>query len=217
MKVTKQDLVNILVKAMATAESVEVQTYSVAKMNKSRALLDENGNEVKEKYFDKKTKTEKERVVKVENELKDERVMRLQTIEYGFGGSYEQRVNEALAENNIEGEFKSQPLKWGKWVEGAEGAVISHTKDGVDKLYMRCYVKADGVKSNEYFVNGKSATESEIETIKQFAPNRTKDCSTQSEVGLEQGKQVIPNVVDFDNIIAITIEGVTYEVNDLKK
>lgn len=52
MKVTKQDLVNILVKAMATAESVEVQTYSVAKMNKRN------------------------------NPLADERVMRLQTIEY---------------------------------------------------------------------------------------------------------------------------------------
>lgn len=215
MKITHQDLVNILVMAMATAESVEVQTYSVAKMNKTRALLDENGNEVKEKYFDKKSKTEKERVVKVENELKDERVMRLQTIEYAFGGSYEQRVNEALAENNIEGEFKSQPLKWGKWVEGAEGAVISHTKDGVDKLYMRCYVKDNGVKSTEYYVNGKPATQSEVDTIKEFTPSRTKDSSTQSEVGLEKGKQVIPNAVDFDNIVTITIEGVTYEVNDL--
>lgn len=186
MKISHQDLVNILIMAMATAESVEVQTYSVAKMNKRN------------------------------NPLSNERVMRLQTIEYAFGSSYEQRVNEALAENNIEGEFKSRGLKWGKWVEGAEGAVISHTKDGVDKLYMRCYVKADGVKSSEYFVNGKSATESEIETIKQFAPSRTKDCSTQSEVGLEQSKQVVVNAVDFDNIITITIEGVTYEVNDLK-
>ena len=186
MKVTKQNLVNILVKAMATAESVEVQTYSVAKMNKRN------------------------------NPLSNERVMRLQTIEYAFGGSYEQRVNEALAENNIEGEFKSQPLKWGKWVEGAEGAVISHTKDGVDKLYMRCYVKDNGVKSTEYYVNGKPATQSEVDTIKEFTPSRTKDSSTQSEVGLEQGKQVIPNAVDFDNIITITIEGVTYEVNDLK-
>ena len=48
MKVTKQDLVNILVKAMATAESVEVQTYSVAKMNKrNNPLADESEKEVK--------------------------------------------------------------------------------------------------------------------------------------------------------------------------
>lgn len=186
MKVTKQDLVNILVMAMATAESVEVQTYSVAKMNKRN------------------------------NPLSNERVMRLQTIEYGFGGSYEQRVNEALAENNIEGEFKSGGLKWGKWVEGAEGAVISHTKDGVDKLYMRCYVKHNGVKSTEYYVNGKPASEMQESTIIEFTPNRTKDCSTQSEAGLEKGKQVIPNVVDFDNIITITIDGTTYELNELK-
>lgn len=217
MKITHQDLVNILVMAMATAESVEVQTYSVAKMNKTRALLDENGNEVKEKYFDKKSKTEKERVVKVENELKDDRVMRLQTIEYAYGKSYEQRVNEALAENNIEGEFKAKELPWGKWLsKEAMGAVISHTKDGVDKLYMRCYIKDNGVKSTEYYVNGKPATQSEINTIKEFTPNANKNSGTQSAVGLEQEKQIIPNVVDFDKIITITIEGVTYEVNDLK-
>ena len=186
MKITHQDLVNILVMAMATAESVEVQTYSVAKMNKRN------------------------------NPLSTERVMRLQTIEYAFGGSYEQRVNEALAENNIEGEFKAKELPWGKWLsKEAMGAVISHTKDGVDKLYMRCYVKDNGVKSTEYYVNGKPATQSEVDTIKEFTPSRTKDSSTQSEVGLEKGKQVIPNAVDFDNIVTITIEGVTYEVNDL--
>lgn len=185
MKVSKQDLVNILVKASATAESVEVQTYSVAKMNKRG------------------------------NYLKDERVMKLQTIEYAYGKSYEDRVNEALVESGKEGTFESKSLPWGKWLEGAEGSVISHTKNGEDKLYIRCYLKKGVEPDVTYYVNGKPATEDEVDTIKAFSPNRSKDSSTQSEAGLEQEKQVIVNAVDFDNIISITIEGVTYELNDL--
>jgi hypothetical protein len=185
MRISYQDLVNILVKASATAESVEVQTYSVAKMNKRG------------------------------NSLKDERVMRLQTIEYAYGKSYEQRVNEALVEDGKEGSFESKPLPWGKWVEGAEGSVISHTKNGEDKLYLRCYLKKDAVPTVEYYVNGNPATDDEIAIIKEFTPSRTKDSSTQAKAGLEQEKQVVVNAVDFDNIITITVEGVTYEVNDL--
>ena len=186
MKITKQDLVNILIMAMATAESVEVQTYSVAKMNKRN------------------------------NPLAKERVNRLQTIEYAFGQSYEQRVNEALVENGKEGTFESKSLPWGKWVEGAEGAVIAHNKNGEDKLYMRVYLKENGVKSTEYFVNGNPATQSDLDTIAEFTPSRTKDSSTQSDAGLEQSKQIVVNVVDFDNIITITIDGTTYELNELK-
>jgi hypothetical protein len=186
MKVSKQDLVDILVKASATAESVKVQTYSVAKMNKR------------------------------DNPLKDERVNKLQTVEYAYGKSYEQRVNEALVENGKEGSFESKELPWGHWLKGAEGSVISHNKKGEDKLYLRCYVKKDVEPTIEYYVNGKSATEDELATIKKFTPSRTKDSSTQSEAGLETEKQVVVNAVDFDNIITITIEGVTYEVNDLK-
>jgi hypothetical protein len=186
MKISKQDLVNILVKASATVESVEVQTYSVAKMNKRN------------------------------NPLKDERVNKLQTIEYAYGKSYEQRVNEALEENGKEGTFKSKKLPWGEWLEGAEGSVIAHTKNGEDKLYIRCYLKKGVDPKTEYYVNGKPATEEEVATIKEFTPSRTKDSSTQSEAGLEQEQQVVVNAVDFDNIITITIDGVTYELNDLK-
>jgi hypothetical protein len=182
MKISRQDLVNIL--ATTDVESVEVQSLSVAKMNKRN------------------------------NPLKDERVTKRTTIVYGFGKSYEDRVNEALVESEKEATFKSGSLKWGSWVEGAEGKVIQHTKDGEDKLYVRCYlIDESNNATTEYYVNGKVATESELATIKEFLPSRTKDCSTQKDVGLESTKQVVVNAVDFSNIVWIKIGNETYELN----
>ena len=182
MKISKTDLVNIL--ATSDVESVEVQTLSVAKMNKRN------------------------------NPLKDERVTKRTTIVYGFGKSYEDRVNEALVENEKEATFKSGSLKWGSWVEGAEGRVIQHTKDGEDKLYVRCYlIEESNNATTEFYVNGNVATESEIATIKEFTPSRTKDSSTQSEAGLETAKQIVVNVVDFSTIVWIKVGNETYELN----
>lgn len=213
MKVTKQDLVNIL--ATTTAESVEVQTYSVAKMNKTRAMVDDYGNEVTETVFDKKTNTEKVKVVKERNPLEFDRVNKLVTAEYSFGGNYQDRVNEALNESGKEANFESKELQWGKFVKDTNGRIIEHTKDGEYKLYVRCYPTDNGIISTEYYVNGKSATDKQISIIKGFAPAKTTDCSTQSKAGLEAEKQVKVANIDFNSIITIKVDDVVYELNDL--
>lgn len=211
MKITKQDLVNIL--TATNAESVEVQTYSVAKMNKTRIATDENGNELYEEVTDKRGNITK-KVVKEHNPLEFDRVFKETTIVYGFGKSYEERVNEALVENGKEGEFKSSPLKWGSWVKGSEGKVIAHTKDGKDKLYMRCYLIEESKQSETtYYVNGSVATIEQIGAINKFSPELAKKSKKQESAGLEQEKQIVVNVVDFNTIVWIKIDGVTYELN----
>ena len=133
-------------------------------------------------------------------------VEKISTTEYAFGGSYEERVNEALVADGSEGTFKSASLPWGKWI--VEGKTIENN----GKVYARCYIVEGqtSVLDVDYTVNGKPATDEQIETIKKFSPERKPSAKQEAE-GLERGKQVIPNNIDLDKIVTITIDGIEYE------
>lgn len=125
---------------------------------------------------------------------------------YDFGGSYEDRVNEALVADGSNGTFKAGALAWGEWE--VQGRVI---RNG-EKLYVRVYVKNDSKPDVSYFVNGKAATKEQIAIIRDFTPEK-KASSKQLEEGLAEEKQIIPNNVDFDKIVSIEIDGIEYTIS----
>ena len=134
-------------------------------------------------------------------------VEKIQKSVYAFGGSYEERVNEALVSDGSAGDFKAASLPWGEWI--VEGKTISHN----GKVYIRCYI-VEGqteILSVDYLVNGKEATAEQVQAIKDFTPEK-KPSAKQEAAGLESGKQVIPNNIDLDKVVCVEIGGTIYEI-----
>lgn len=182
MKITKEELSAILTKS--TANEISVVTYGEAKMNKK-------GNP----FFAKEGRS----FVAVNEVTKRTKVT------YDFGGDYETRVNEALVADGSNGTFNASGLPWGEWAE--YGKII---RNG-EKLYIRVYINRDNKAETTFYVDGKQATDEQVNTIKEFTPEK-KEKAKQANEGLVAEKQVIPNVVDFDKIESIEIDGVEYEL-----
>jgi len=134
-------------------------------------------------------------------------VEKIQKSVYAFGGSYEERVNEALVADGSAGDFKAASLPWGEWI--VEGKTISHN----GKVYARCYIVEgkSSLVSVSYLVNGKEATSEQEKSIKDFTPEK-KPSAKQEAAGLEQGKQVIPNNIDLDKVVSVEVDGAEYEI-----
>ena len=181
-KITKNDLVQIL--AGTNASEIIIVSRGEAKMNKTNNPFyhKEGRSWVPDYVVEKESKTT-----------------------YDFGGSYEERVNEALVADGSAGTFKTSELTWGEWA--VQGRII---KNG-DKLYVRVYVNRDNKPEVRYFVDGKEATPQQKEMIRDFTPEKG-GSAKQANEGLSEEKQVIPNNIDFDKIITIEVDGTEYEI-----
>lgn len=181
--ISKNDLVKLL--ESTTTEELTIISRSEAKMNKTN-----------NPFYHKEGRSW----------VADHLVEKEAESTYDFGGSYEKRVNEALVADGSTATFESEGLKWGSWL--VKGKVIEHN----GKLYVRCYVKNGVATRYSYLVDGRPATDSELENIKEYSPEH-KESAKQSEAGLLVGKQIIPNNVDFDNIVSISFDGEDYEIS----
>ena len=112
--------------------------------------------------------------------------------------SYESAVNNHIEKNGGERTFEAQSLPWGHWF--IDNLVIEHN----GKLYLRAYVQggSNGLKT-QYFVDGKEATEEQVQTITEYK-NKRNGSNAQAQHGLEEGQQVKPFNVAVENIIALT-------------
>lgn len=126
---------------------------------------------------------------------------------YSFGGSYEERVNEALVADGSTGTFNSGALAWGQYVKGAEGRVIEYNGN----FYVRCYMDDPSKIDTTYTIDGRLATATEIDTIKEFTPKPSGSPKQLAE-GLAEDKQVKPLNIEFGKIEKITIGSTEYTI-----
>ena len=183
-KITKKELVEIL--KNTTADKIGLTTLTVVKMKKTG------------------------------NPLVDEQVQKRTSGEFEFGGSYQERLNESF--DSSLGTVETKKLPWGHWVEGAEGKVIHHTK--TDKKgntvseadYLRYYNNIGDIETKT-LVNGEDATEEQLKTIEEFSSSKKEKVYT-TDKGNEVTTKLQTNVVNFDNIVSITIDDETYEICD---
>jgi len=115
----------------------------------------------------------------------------------------EQRKSQGLAPVTV-AEFKPK----GNWhtpvLDGFNGSIVCNKKEITKpvedrKLYLKHVVTGD--TKTEYFIDGKPATDDEVDTIKAFTQNHGKNKSQ----GLEN--DIIVNVVAFNNIKEIHANG----------
>lgn len=108
--------------------------------------------------------------------------------------SYSNAVNNRLEKQGDDRSFTSKPLPWGNWF--IPNKVIEHKGN----YYLRYYLMKGKELNETYFVNGRPATQSEIDIIKEY--DKPSTSATQTAVGLLEN-QVEPKVVRFENIVSL--------------
>ena len=89
-------------------------------------------------------------------------------------------------------EFDADGMSGREWVEGYEN-LISKATNGSDTLYLRTYFNMgnNNTPHVEYLVDGRLATDDELEIIKSYLPKKS-ESKKQAEVGLSEEEQIMP-------------------------
>lgn len=191
MKVTQEQLIEIIADSDAKEISVNSESDVTKKMNKT-------GNP----FFEK----EGRKMVPLHTVTK-------QTIApYGFGGNYGDRVSKALTMSGSDANYEVSQKTWAETV--VPGKVIRHKEKGT--YYLIVYnepTKMGDVVDAEtsYFVDGKPATEQEVKTITEFTPH-SDSYKKQRDAGVDEGYEVITMTISFDNIKSVVLGNTLYEL-----
>ena len=89
------------------------------------------------------------------------------------------------------------------WVEGCEGVLLESDKEE-GKYYLRMSENANTKRESVYYVDGRLATDEEVEIIKAHLPKPSTICKKQIEYGVDPEHQVIVKDITLANIINIT-------------
>jgi hypothetical protein len=183
-KITENDLIQLLDKT--SAETIKVVSRKECKMNKTNNPF----------YKKEGRKWVPVNVVEKQNVI---------TYLYG-GGTYEERVNEALKADGSTNTFESRELPWGEWF--IMNKIIKYGAN----FYVRCYLDINNTGTKEYFVDGKPATAEQLKLIDEWEIKDKDYSERQLTEGLTPDKQVYPQSVKFENIVTIEVDGVEYEL-----
>ena len=118
-------------------------------------------------------------------------------VNVALGYSYENTVNNRLAREGKEADFISQAPFGRVWVEGMENLLLQSTKNE-HQYYLRTTMRPNTTAKVVYLIDGRRATEQEVEEILRYIPQ-----SRPTNQGLEEGNEVIVRDYKLENILAI--------------
>jgi hypothetical protein len=126
--------------------------------------------------------------------------------------------------------FKAQSLPWGSWVEGLEGILLEHTKEGEHKFYLRIYDEAKAPKKYKFFLENeeididdekfnsyrkapkkKSGKVNELKEALSKLFDLDAEENAEIKTALENIKPISPEVLCLDNILNLRINGVEFK------
>lgn len=118
-----------------------------------------------------------QKMVKTNNPLRDAKVTKLVDYKFLLNAVYSNAVNNQRMREGKEADFQAQKNWHEKVYDSKNGAIVRNIKSP-ENTYLSGIVKS--AETINYFVDGKKATEAEIEIIKQF-----KQKSSAKNQGLE--------------------------------
>lgn len=130
---------------------------------------------------------------------------------FGFGLNYADEINKELRRNDMEGDYKAKEVAWAETV--IPDKVIRHKVTG--KYYLKLfnvYIPNVPERSVSFFVDGEPASDEEMEIISQFEIKTDGNVKRQEDAGLSNENQVKMQTVAFDNLIAVVLDDVMYEL-----
>jgi hypothetical protein len=114
--------------------------------------------------------------------------------------SYGNAVNNRREKEGMDRSFEPEPLRWGEWL--VPNKIITHK----GKLYLRYYLIPGQYLDDEYFVDGRPATDDELKII-----NEWKASKKQSSRQEQENKVKLANVT-FENIVSLKCGEINYEM-----
>lgn len=118
-----------------------------------------------------------------------------------YGSAIENRTEKTTGQR---AEFETEKPKGKSFLEGYENLILKSDKDET-QLYIRTYYNmANSDPKVEYLVDGRPATEEELETIKSFLP-KTYASKKQEDAGLVEEIQIMPRDYKLENIKEIKL------------
>lgn len=128
---------------------------------------------------------------------------------YEFGANYADKINEALKEKGLDGNFQTKERGWAETV--IKDKLIRHKEKG--NLYVKVYASDDEDNMEcSYYIDGNPASPEDLETIKKFEIKKDKSIKTQESAGLEKSEQVKTFLITLDNIKEFTLDSETYTI-----
>lgn len=136
------------------------------------------------------------------------RVTKVTTSRVSFNYSYENACNNRAEKEGYDRNFVTESLPWGQWIDGQTNRLISH-KGGV---FVRFYKIPTELPKVTYYLDGVEVTDNSVlNEIFSYIPQRSDYSKKQAEAGIvDIEKQCKPYAVALENILRITIGGVTY-------
>ena len=135
------------------------------------------------------------------------RVQKLTSMTIQLNYSYENAVNRHLSNNGLEENFVADKLTWGEWL--IPNKIIAHKGE----MYLRTYVPRNAKPIVIYLLDGRKATDEEINAFKSFLKQST-NSKKQSKYGLEDDEQVKPRTFSFESIQRLHTNGVIWLKNN---
>lgn len=134
-------------------------------------------------------------IVKKSCPIKGNITERVEYSHIAIGTSYENAVNNRNEMVNGNRDFVSESLTWGEWY--IPNKVISHKGN----FYLRYYIAKNTQPTRTLFIDGREATESEVEIIDAYRTGGNNNSNRQAELGIATADQVKPRVVNIANIV----------------
>lgn len=137
------------------------------------------------------------------------RVTKVSTSRVSFNYSYENACNNRAEKAGFERTFEAESLPWGQWIDGYANKLISHK----GSIFVRFYKIPTETAKVVYYLDGAEVTDmATLNEILSYIPQRADYSKKQAEVGItDADKQCKPYAVGLENIVKITIGGITYE------
>ena len=131
----------------------------------------------------------------------------IETGNVSIGGTYAERIAEALAKKKISEEYQCGARPWGEFM--MKGIVLYEN----GKRYLRVYYHPKNILTSFLNNAGKEISNKYMLENKLYVP-MANEVKKQTKAGLYGDEQVLMHNIRFDSIIDITLDGVTYQVND---
>ena len=128
-------------------------------------------------------------------------------VNVALGYSYENTVNNRLAREGKENDFESQKPFGKSWVVGLENILLVSDKNA-EQYYLRTTMLPNTNSKSVYLVDGRRATEEEVEIIKTFLVKSSKP----SNQGLSEEHSVIVRDYKLEGVLALTQGAKEYNV-----
>lgn len=139
------------------------------------------------------------------------RVTKLAKWSFGVNTEYYSKLIKELERQGIDASLLTkEPSNYERY-NGKPNCPVLKLKSDPSKLYLALFPNKDGVSFVEYYIDGRLATDFEVEQIKSFEYGN-KPSAKQTALGIEEERQIKIRTVKLESIVAITLEGQTYKV-----